>query len=191
MNDDTNVVNSYVKPTCAALLSLGIAVAVITLQAMSWLPVRETGGSEVKTVSRIVRTFTMQGWAFFTKSPRDDFIVPYKFDEREGVWHSAARGPAVQPRYVFGLNRESRLTEFDIQEIIGLSADDDWVGCENVSKFESCLEGASTTTMMVGKENQICGSVAIVEAPPVPWMYRKHLNGMPGRVLFVNTICEN
>ncbi|WP_084500932.1 SdpA family antimicrobial peptide system protein [Actinomyces slackii] len=138
-----------------------------------------------------VRSVTMQGWAFFTKSPRDLRHVPYVLDKENQSWRPATRGPNMQARYAFGLNRESRLTEFDIQALIAETGEQDWIDCRNVSKFRSCIEGEIPTSITVTQyDPRLCGLIAITESQPIPWAYRNSTIGMPGKVLYLNVECN-
>ena len=174
-----------------SVVAISFVMVVVLLQIVAWLPVRDTGGKDVRIISSSGRLVTMQGWAFFTKSPRDDILIPYTKEQEENEWNFAARGPNVQARYIFGLNRESRLTEFDVRALTNAVDEQGWIDCEDTSKFERCIKNEVPHNVVIKQyDPKLCGLTVITRSPPIPWAYRNATTGMPGKVLYLNVQCE-
>lgn len=177
--------------TKPSIVAISLVTVVVLLQIVAWLPIRDTGGKNVRMISSSVRLITMQGWAFFTKSPRDDNLIPYNKEQEGDEWSFAARGPNVQARYFFGLNRESRLTEFDVQALTNVVSEQEWINCEDTSDFEQCIKNEVPHSMIVKQyDPKLCGLTVITKSPPIPWAYRNSITGMPGKVLYLDVQCE-
>ncbi|MDO5099396.1 MAG: SdpA family antimicrobial peptide system protein [Corynebacterium sp.] len=164
----------------------------ISIQMWAWLPSVELYSQNAKVNVDRIRTFTVQGWAFFTKSPRDDRILIYSFDERENKWKSAMRGPNLKPEYAFGLDRSSRISEFDSDLIMNAVSEENWIECDNVSAYAGCFQGVTPFNLPnPTQNNNLCGEISITKAPPVPWSYRGLREGMPGKVLYLDLSCPD
>lgn len=179
------------KSSCLPLLfSCSIVIVFVTLQVFSWMPAGQLFSSKTRGSLAIVSEFTIQGWAFFTKSPRGESIMPYQYDESGSEWKEAVRGPNTQLKYAFGLNRDSRLTEFDIQLLLSNLDDDLWSSCEDVSEIESCIADTQVIEKTIFADNfELYGDIVLVKSVPVPWAYRNIRSGMPGEVVRINVEC--
>lgn len=63
------------------------------------------------------RKWAPQGWAFFTRNPREPRVLP--FVAESGTWRSANLGPHAQARYAFGLDRKSRAQGVEVGLLMG------------------------------------------------------------------------
>lgn len=179
------------KLTCLyTLLSCAIVVVFVLTQLVAWMPASQLFSQKTRGALEVVNEFTVQGWAFFTKSPRSESVVPYRYDDESNEWKMAARGPNVQFKYAFGLNRDSRLTEFDVQLLLADVVDLSWTSCENVAELGSCVSGIQSTVKTVNADNfELCGDIVLVKSTAVPWAYRNTRSGMPGEVTSMSVVC--
>lgn len=142
---------------------------------------------ENKTAIRMV---IPEGWAFFTKSPRDPNHLLFVMDR--GQWKSAALSPVAKPSNAFGLNRAVRAqgVEFGLlTQQIGESA---WSDCEEdplrcLSRMDSALHLEN-----VSPGPTLCGTVGIAMREQLPWAWRKssHVIEMPSMVLKAKVSCD-
>ncbi|ADG76146.1 conserved hypothetical protein [Cellulomonas flavigena DSM 20109] len=115
-----------------------------------------------------------QGWAFFTKSPRDEEILPFAVTG-VGALESLSTGPNSDPRHAFGLSRGARAQGVEIGTLlydVNVS-EEDWVNCVRLSDCADVLEGQEGIRV----ENEspgptLCGPVALVRHEPRPWAWR-------------------
>lgn len=172
------------------LLSVTVLVSVLLVGcALTWLPVGELLPTTVQSQVRTAQTIAPQGWAFFTKSPRGPVPTAYRWDG--GEWVSADRGPNAQPRWAFGLNRESRLTEFDVQTALAEVDESWWLDCPRGDDDAACLTAsAARPVASVGHDLRLCGEIGIVRREPVPWAYREFVERSAGQALRLTVACE-
>ncbi len=85
------------------ILTIITAVYIVMLQmpdTTATIPYRAT-------VVPIARALTPQGWAFFTRSPREDVFSALMPNGHDG-WTAAGLGPNGRPSAAFGFNRAAR-----------------------------------------------------------------------------------
>ncbi len=94
-------------------------------------------------------------------------------------------------KYAFGLNRESRLSEYDVQVLLEDSSDLVWVECPDVSDLDACVAEIPITEKSASASNfELCGEVVLVKSTAVPWAYRNVRSGMSGEVARINAVCR-
>ncbi|WP_164878204.1 SdpA family antimicrobial peptide system protein [Microbacterium enclense] len=174
----------------AHLLGVTALVSVLLVGcALAWLPVGELLPTTVQSQVRAAQAIAPQGWAFFTKSPRGPVPTAYRWDGDE--WVSADRGPNAQLRWAFGLNRESRLTEFDMQTALAEVDESWWRDCPGRHDDAECLsDTAPRPVASVGHDLRLCGEVGLVRREPVPWAYREYVERTAGQSLRLTVDCE-
>ncbi|WP_309067464.1 SdpA family antimicrobial peptide system protein [Microbacterium sp.] len=164
--------------------------ALLAISALTWLPIGELLPTTTQSQLRGVQQVAPQGWAFFTKSPRGQVHFPYRSDGSDG-WITADRGPNAQLRWAFGLNRESRLTEFDVQTVLAQVEDDWWQECSKSASDSQCLDNTPAHEVSaVGHDLRLCGDVGLVRREPVPWAYRDYLNRTDGESIRLLVSCQ-
>jgi antimicrobial peptide system SdpA family protein len=130
-----------------------------------------------------------QGWAFFTKSPRDPQMVAWRLGDT-GDWESSLYAPHAEPRNVFGLNRRSRAQPVEMALLVNSVPADKWQDCEH-GDIPVCL--AETTPVPIDNpspEPLFCGRVGISRQPPVPWAWSGSDDvRMPATVLQLEVRC--
>jgi len=178
-----------IRPVIALLVVATIVVACVGAIVATTTPAGDYLGSKSIQTRAQAREALPQGWAFFSKSPRGDVVVPYtRLDGAD--WENAARGPNVQPRWLFGLNRSSRLTEFDLQLALEDVDDADWHECDRSLTDEECLASLDALPVQsAGFASRLCGEVGVVARPPVPWAFRHTTDRLDGRAVRLTVEC--
>lgn len=133
-----------------------------------------------KALRPAVQTIAPEQWAFFTKSPREESLVPYAYEEKTG-WALDALFPHSQPQYVFGLNRVSRAQGLELGILYAEIVDREWTTCDDGSESTlDCLgqvtEGSGASWVKISNPSPaptICGRGAVARETPVPWAYAR------------------
>lgn len=132
------------------------------------LPHNPVGGAIPDRIG--IRIFIPEGWAFFTKDPRDrQFQV---FSERGGRWVPAMRMPVARPGNLFGIDRAARAQGVELGMILQKVPDAAWAEC--ASDDAVCLRAASADFEIRNDlpTPTLCGRIGIVLREPVPWAWR-------------------
>jgi len=121
-----------------------------------------------------VQTVMPEQWGFFTRSPREDELLPYRENSKQ--WSSASAYPHSQAQYFFGWNRVSRAQGIEIGMLFKDVADREWQPCPGDTPVTMCLEGRAADAEWVHVTNQspeptLCGRTAISRALPPPWAW--------------------
>ncbi|MEU8204047.1 SdpA family antimicrobial peptide system protein [Streptosporangium sp. NPDC049046] len=136
-----------------------------------------------------ITTLTPQGWAFFTKSPREPQIGVWQ-PANTGGWQDARLGPHSEPRNVLGFNRRSRAQGLELGIMQTSVPADGWTACDG-GDVASCLDRAtSAVTISNIAPNPIhCGSVGLVQREPLPWAWAGSDTAMPATVARLEVTC--
>ncbi len=78
------------------LISLCMVAGLVLVQVFAYMPANQLFTQKTRNALDTVNVFTTQGWAFFTRSPREEQVVPYMYDVDSGTWYQAVRGPNTQ-----------------------------------------------------------------------------------------------
>ncbi|MFF4159236.1 SdpA family antimicrobial peptide system protein [Streptomyces sp. NPDC001678] len=144
-----------------------------------------------KQVRATVANVAPQGWAFFTKSPRDVEVLPYR-QAAAGGWASLALTPHSSPHNAFGLDRASRSQGIEISLLLNLAEKKEWKECGE-NDLADCLANArpSRKVRNPSPEPTVCGRVALVQEKPVPWAWRDLVDERttPERYLAMDVTC--
>ncbi|TGA95545.1 SdpA family antimicrobial peptide system protein [Streptomyces sp. MZ04] len=174
-----------------AIVSIILIWAVAILYAVQeQLPKNVISLPAQKEVKHTVANMAPQGWAFFTKSPRDPEVIPFK--RESGNWESKSLTPHAEPRNAFGLNRASRAQGVEIAMLLSAAKQDDWHSCDE--SRATCLEkfGAAARSIDNKQPNPtLCGTIGLSAERPTPWAWRDLVpeTHTPERVLVVEVTC--
>ncbi|WP_079060142.1 SdpA family antimicrobial peptide system protein [Streptomyces bungoensis] len=177
-------------PRRAIALTCVVWSAFILYVAQEQLPKNAITLPAQKSVRHTVVNMAPQGWAFFTKSPRDPEIRPY--GKQAGSWRSLALGPHSSPRNFFGLNRASRAQGVEIALVLSSAREKDWRPCTGTR--DSCLTtfGAPVRTIKnASPEPTLCGTIGLLQERPTPWAWRSLIadSHSPERVMVLKVRC--
>ena len=138
-----------------------------------------------------IRAWMPEGWAFFTRNPREEHI--FLFSRRgNGKWTTAALGPNARPSNEFGLNRISRAQGVETALLMNRFPNSAYLECRGL--VASCLEGAQRlgTLKNPSPAPTLCGEIGIVMRKPVPWAWWASGQSvvMPSRFPRITVDCE-
>ncbi|MER5938257.1 SdpA family antimicrobial peptide system protein [Streptomyces sp. NPDC001928] len=122
-------------------------------------------------VKHTVVNLAPQGWAFFTKSPRDLEVIPFK--KAPGDWQPLSLAPHASPRNAFGLDRESRAQGVEIAMVLSAAQKDDWRECSD--DRQRCLKSFGAPARHVENRSPdptLCGTIGLLRERPTPWAWR-------------------
>ncbi|MFD7285667.1 SdpA family antimicrobial peptide system protein [Streptomyces sp. NPDC059863] len=147
-----------------------------------------------QSLERTVRVVTPQGWAFFTKSPRDAKITVWSEDSG-GVWRDAMLAPHSEPRNFFGLNRKSRAQGVELGQLQARVKADAWIPCED-RPLATCLAEAKSPIEVNTPvpEPLLCGRIGVTRQEVLPWAWADSEGSgdsveMPGKVAVLDVTC--
>ena len=136
-----------------------------------------------------LRILMPQGFAFFTRNPREADI--YLYQREAGDWRTALMSPHARSSNLFGLKRKSRaqLTEYAL--LLSRARADLWTSCdENPS---DCLPHAEVvdTVQNITPNPTICGIAGFVRQEPVPWAWSESKDDidMPSELIKLHVSC--
>jgi len=136
------------------------------------------------------RTLVPEGWAFFTRDPREESI--FLFIRRDGAWESASMGPNGSVANAFGLNRASRAQGVETALIVNRFSTSAFRECRGVAA--DCLETTKSAGSLQNNspDPSLCGDVGIVMRKPVPWAWWSSGQSvvMPARILRIYAGCQ-
>jgi antimicrobial peptide system SdpA family protein len=172
-----------------ALTLIGLALVVCTYVVHVQLPPNAVQLPYEQSLRLGVQQFLPEGWAFFTRNPREPDMMAYVRDE-SGTWRLALRSPHSELRNVVGFARASRAQGVEIALLTGSLHKDDWRDCR--SPVTECLERVpALTATNISPAHSLCGQVGLVRQPPVPWAWSESANRitMPGTVVRLEVSC--
>ncbi len=143
---------------------------------------RLPGADVIKT-----RVWLPEGWAFFTRDPRE--VDPLVFQLRDGSWSQLKLGPASRPAYILGLRRYPRALNIELGLIMVAVPSRAWVKCTVLPRECLAKMGAVVSAKNPTPQASLCGSIAIVRQPPVPWAWSRSKVIMPSSVVSVDVRC--
>ena len=119
-----------------------------------------------------IRALVPQGWAFFTRSPREPRVIPYAPAE-DGTWRSVHARRHAEPAQVFGLNRSSRAQGVEMGLLLDAVGSDGWRECDDGPAACIAATPRSIATENVSPEPTLCGPVVLVRQEPLPWAWSR------------------
>lgn len=135
-----------------------------------------------------------QGWAFFTRSPREAQILLYEITS-EGKLRKFPHKHSSY-RNLFGINRKSSKLLTEIQGIKSKIPD----SLFNNTKWNyqsSSTDLTSITNQLYSIRNEVyspimCGKYALFFQKPIPWAWLESRNSinMPAKVIYLEVSCD-
>lgn len=143
--------------------------AIIFLIMMAAFPDSPIHSSSLTQLNLI--SIVPEGWAFFTRSPREENIYVYEKD-KESLW-KLVNIPGASPTFIFGLDRSGRAISAELQILLDQLPDsNDWV--ESRVKLKNFLSNDTLVAYQVKNFSKIqrCkGELIIQKVKPVPWAW--------------------
>lgn len=163
----------------------GILFVYVALPSLPYNPIRPPRADLVK-----LHSIVPQGWAFFTRDPREARNLAFR---RAGEgWVSALWAPHARPANAFGLNRASRAQGVELGLLLSeVSSPGLWVGCE--AQPQDCLERAQIAARVrnISPKPTLCGTIGLARQPPIPWAWlsARERIVMPSQVVKLEVAC--
>lgn len=133
-----------------------------------------------------MRTFVPEGWAFFTKTPRDPALLVY--DRASG---RALNAPLLSERPLLNVTRLARAQGVELGLIMGAVHNATWAPC--VAALQDCFseaQGPPTRVRNSATVKSVCGEVWLVQRRRLPWSYRQlKPEDMPSLILPLSVAC--
>ena len=178
------VVGSWV---CALFLVLGLPAAysiharlpanAITLPASEWVD---------------APLWAPQGWAFFTRDPREKHVIPFIQDGSRN-WRSGSLAPYFQWKYAFGLNRRPRAQGVELGILLALIPRAPWHQCSD--DIATCIRKLPVDAEVRNESPipSLCGRVALVSQEPMPWAWASvgDREPVPSEIVSLQVSCSN
>ncbi|WP_232293471.1 SdpA family antimicrobial peptide system protein [Stigmatella aurantiaca] len=139
-----------------------------------------------------IRLVLPEGWAFFTRDPRDERMLPY-VRGADAQWSSASHTPNFQPRNFFGIDRAGRAQGVEMGLLMDAARKAERQACEEEPSV--CLERAPVAQKLsnASPHPTLCGQVGFVFQKAVPWAWsrsnREKKIIMPSKVLRLDIEC--
>jgi antimicrobial peptide system SdpA family protein len=153
------------------LSALWLVVALYSVHAV--LPNNVLELPARQSVAEPVHSVLPQGWAFFTKSPRDPLLTAYEFDE-QGRPYRVPEISSPDYRNLFGINRRGRAIGTELAHLLDSVPPERWVDCEPGD--DQCLSrlrtGSPYRVASPVPGPRLCGEVVFAVETVVPYPYR-------------------
>lgn len=166
----------------------GAVLAYALQPALPYSPIRLPFQDEVRT-----QFFLPEGWAFFTKSPREE--RPFLFLRTDAGWKDASLAPISRARNAFGLDRAVRAQSVELALLLTRpEVRKAWKACE-VKAFGPCLEATAPAATLRNESPRptLCGDVGVARQKPLPWAWARSEKGrklmMPINVVRMRVEC--
>ncbi|WP_395653748.1 SdpA family antimicrobial peptide system protein [Phycicoccus elongatus] len=177
-----------------AALALGAIWAIVILYVVvTQLPPSAVVLPFQESVRMPIRAGATQGWAFFTKSPREPSLIAVRANG-VGGYSSAILAPHSEPRNAFGLNRASRAQGVELGLLAGALNSDNWTDCAGTSLAECASTipaGAVARIDDPMPAPSLCGRLLLVGQEPTPWAWAgQETDAMPKRVAQLEVNCS-
>ncbi|HTS46113.1 MAG TPA: SdpA family antimicrobial peptide system protein [Puia sp.] len=143
------------------------------------------------------KLFFPEGWAFFTKSPREDFIEVYEMSNSHLQKVRGQRQAELSDW--LGLKRDSRAESVEFSYLLSRvkSQDGDslWTEC-NFSELENLISHDKVKTYPVSNSTIspfYCGRIFLVKKQVVPWAWSANFEkiNLPVQVISLLVECRN
>ena len=175
-----------------AWITLGIAsvwafVLFSVLKVMTpYNPLSATKESKANLVA-----FFPQGWAFFTRNPREANTFMYKVENGQLT-------PAIETNASisnwFGIRKETRVKGVEMGALLGRLDKKPWTECpEGINSFEQVDSLESVRIINGAPKPHFCGEYLLETREPVPWAWAKIMDKvkMPSNIIKINALCIN
>jgi len=183
----------YLIVFLAYIFFISIAIAEIFYFTVESNPVKYNNKIENQLFS-----FVPQGWAFFTRSPREAQIAIYQKDEHDNFTIINQRHAHYS--HLFGLIRRPSKLLGELQMIKRQIATDKYIDTTFSYQTLKVIDDQQLINSLPLEvfENRfykpdLCGEYIIVFQKPVPWAWSKNIRSvkMPCKMIKVKILCAN
>lgn len=131
-----------------------------------------------------------QGWAFFTRDPRSNYVSLYQ--QEDGTWEQVNATTVAARDNFYGLSRASRTESYEIESITSELPEGEWNRCEEEEIILCFPETprAEASVDLHGVDLRFCGVLAVTSQEPTPWAWGSLVGQMPGEYMIVDVTCH-
>lgn len=143
-------------------------------------------------MSKIIFAPLPQGWAFFTRNPREAQLQLFVKDGKE--WKPLNHYHSNRLSYD-GLSRVSTKQLMQLSNIFNKIPEDRYINCDS-SNFQinkiGCVPNTSYQVNNDFDEANLCGEYILCCQKIIPWAWIKHLENinMPSKIIKINIKCK-
>lgn len=136
-------------------------------------------------------TVAPEGWAFFTRNPREPVVVVHS-RTGDGTW-GRIETANFQADNLFGLRRASRLLTTEVSGLLRDVPPGDWIPCR--AAVAECLAESPPTVHTAERSSPLlpalCGPLAVQVRERVPWAWSRSRERvrMPSKLARVDVRC--
>jgi antimicrobial peptide system SdpA family protein len=160
------------------------AAFVLVLRSLTDSPIRLSH----KRLGQVI-ALSPQGWAFFTRNPRE--VLPQIYRQEQGRWIRAIRTNA-EPTYLFGLNRIQRAHYAEMEALATQVPKGAWRATRTrFSEVASLPDAPMVRVVNRVQKPFLCGRYVIQKRNGVPWAWSGswHKVSMPTQTAKVEVRC--
>jgi len=138
---------------------------------------------------RIQLSLVPEGWAFFTRDPREPRAVVYQLAASRLIQLTF---PNTSRRNLFGLSRAARAFDAELQALLTPVLASTWADCRGDPAV--CVSASTSRPLELtnwSTTRYICGDVVVVRSAPIPWAWRRSRDRihMDSKVLRLRADC--
>lgn len=181
--------NNHIKIGIVALLIASCWAYLIFQLAVHTLPHGALTGSRLKSAN--LGAIMPQGWAFFTRNPREENYFIYQ--KVEGKYQQVIQSNCSRSN-LFGTARKSRVQSVELGDILAKVDGHEWLSCpEGIGQSRAVDTLTEVLVLNRVETPTICGLYYIEKKEPVPWAWGKYYKeiAMPSSVIKIHTICAD
>lgn len=138
-----------------------------------------------------VKFIIPQGWAFFTRNPREDQVIIYK---QNGEILNEISLKTTNKGELFGIKRSNRHIQDKIGNIISEINNKHWFTTKSFYDFKDVSQSLNHLSISV-KYPSLCGTYIIEVKKIMPWSYFKsnlsNKISLDTKLIKLTFICEN
>lgn len=123
-----------------------------------------------------------QGWAFFTKDPRDEQTTLYKIENQKNIEINMKNGAT---NAFFGISRKNRIMLIELAQIVNQLDTNSWKVIKSKEEFLTYSDTAKAVEIINFVNHSIFkGEYLITKQKPLPWSWRENRDSlfMPAKV---------
>lgn len=180
-------------PFAHLILPTVISAAFVSLVALSALPTTVIQPALPHKLEASLVTAFPQGWAFFTKSPKEPELVPLQ-KVSGGKLEMATQLPTARIENVFGFSRYGRAQGVELAILANSVPGSHWQQCDGSSR--ECRNSLDET-MRYPLVNEtpgaiLCGELMLLERAATPYNYQEFTSTefQSRRAALVEVTCE-
>jgi len=140
-----------------------------------------------------VRLFLPEGWAFFSKSPRDDYMQIYENSNGHLIEIKGQRHGALSN--LLGLKRTSRSMSVEYSYLLSkVKTKVEWSECnDNIDSFIAKNVVKPVDVINKTRSPILCGKYYIAQYKVIPWAWANNYENvqLPCKLTLLNVICVN